>query len=99
MRSFLRQLVASEAGRITEPASMPASQLRAQVCEKCGKAGEHDSSCGGDVLAIHAKCHTSEGTRVFYLRSRNALRITCRKCKAHVVDILLDGDDAAGAAP
>jgi len=74
---------------------MRASELRDKVCEKCGKAAEHDTACGGELLAIHAKCHTSEGTRVFYVRSRNALRITCRKCKAHVVDILLDDAGAA----
>ena len=50
----------------------------------CGAVGcthtQHPS------LFLHSKCHPSAGTWIEYRRD-GLLRITCRKCKAHVAHV------------
>ena len=45
-------------------------------------------------MFVHPRCHPNAGTWVEYRRHLGVLKVSCRKCKAHVASFLV-----AGAGP
>ncbi len=42
-----------------------------------------------ESMFVHSRCHPTAGTRVEYRRPEGVLRIRCRKCEAHIIDVLV----------
>lgn len=59
-------------------------QLAMAGCEVPGC----DHGSHGD-LWLHARCHPTSGTRCRYVRSKGEIEVSCRKCGALVVEILV----------